>query len=217
MKLFLDQNYYEMLDVGPGASPFEIRNAFKKAHQLYLDDSLASYSFFEEKERKEIMLILERAFHTLINEGSRSQYDQKLVALGILDESMLYREVGKRPIPLFGFNRGGAGQGRYTQASTCPPSEGNPVCMKILNRKSLSGADLKLIREALGITLEHVSSRTKVRPGLLRSIEEDQFDQLPSKFHLRKYLTFYATCLGLDPSAVVEKYMERVDGSLPEM
>jgi hypothetical protein len=216
MKLFLDQTYYEMLDIQPSASPFEIRNAYKRAHQLYHDDSLASYSFFDLDERKEILLILEKAFHTLANETSRCQYDQELIENGILDESMLYREVRKSPIPMFAFNRAEVRRERYAPATPSPAPEDHPVCREILSRDPFSGADLKRIREVMGISLEHVSARTKVRPGLLRSIEEDEFDQLPSRFHLRQYLAFYATCLGLDASAIVDKYMKRIVFDLPE-
>ena len=216
MKLFLDQTYYEMLDIRASASPFEIRNAYKKAYHLYHDDSLASYSFFDENERKEILLILEKAFHILVNEASRCQYDQELIEKGVLEENMRYREVRKSPIPLFAFSRAEGRGDRYVSAAPSPVPEDFPACMEILSRDPLSGADLKQIRETMGISLEHVSARTKVRPGLLRSIEEDEFDQLPSQFHLRQYLAFYVTCLGLDASAIVDKYMKRIVFDLPE-
>jgi hypothetical protein len=218
MKLFLDQNYYEMLDLKPDASPFEIRHAYKKMYQLYGEDSLASYSFFSPGERKQILLILERAFHTLIQEDTRAQYDRTLIEAGVLRETMRYRELRKSPTPLFGFSR--TAENRGVVAETAPPGPNPQACpylAEIVSRKTITGADLKQIREDMGITLEYIWSRTKVRRGLLRAIEEDRFEQLPSKYHLRQYLTFYVQCLNLDAPSIVERYMDRVGPGLPEM
>lgn len=213
MKLFLDQNYYEVLDVLPSATPFEIRHAYKKIHQMYQEDSLASYSFFTGEERKRVLETLDKVFHTLMNEESRTRYDQSLIELGKLDETMQYREFRKRPTPIFDFSHA---RGSRRDVRTHAAPEEMPVCREILDKEVLTGADLKRIRTEMGVAIEFISAQTKVRAGLLRCIEEDQHDQLPSRFHLQKYLTFYAECLHLDSARVVELYMKRIEPeSLP--
>ena len=44
MKKFQGLNYYEVLEVPPNASEFEIRQAYKDAIAIYDEDALASYS-----------------------------------------------------------------------------------------------------------------------------------------------------------------------------
>jgi len=56
-KKFAKLNYYEMLDLKPEATFFEIRHAYNAALQIYKDDSLTSYSFFSPEERKEIPIL----------------------------------------------------------------------------------------------------------------------------------------------------------------
>jgi DnaJ-class molecular chaperone len=60
-KDFAQLNYYEMLDIKPDATALEIRGAYNSALQMYQSDSLVSYSFFSQKERKEILAHLEKA------------------------------------------------------------------------------------------------------------------------------------------------------------
>lgn len=50
---FAKLNYYEMLDIQPDATLFEIRHAYNTVMQMYQKESLATYSFFlRKKERK---------------------------------------------------------------------------------------------------------------------------------------------------------------------
>ena len=77
-----------------------------------------------------------------------------------------------------------------------------PLVHEILARHELTGNDLKRIRTKLGVSLERIAQETKVRIALLRSIEEDHYDEMPSRFHLRGFLKSYAQSLRLDPQAV---------------
>lgn len=81
-KPFAQLNYYQMLDISPGAVPFEIRHAYNAALQIYQPSALASYSFFSEEERREILALLDKAYATLINETSRKAYDDVLMSTG---------------------------------------------------------------------------------------------------------------------------------------
>jgi len=212
MKPFDQQNYYEVFDLPPDATPFEIRQAYKAAVELYGDDAMATYAFFPESQRKKILSRLEEAFLTLVNEKARADYDQALIRNGELEERLRYKGISKKPIPLFELKsshtmkHGGSG----SSMPESPEPADMPLVHEILSHQELTGNDLKRIRRELGVSLERIAQETKVQPPLLRAIEEDHFDDLPSRFHLQGFLKSYAQCLRLDPQAVAKKYMERI-------
>ena len=67
MKTLQNKTFYELLDVAPDASPYEIRHAYEEMHELYSNESLGSYSFFTETERRTILSELEHAYLVLID------------------------------------------------------------------------------------------------------------------------------------------------------
>jgi cytoskeletal protein RodZ len=73
------------------------------------------------------------------------------------------------------------------------------------------GGDLRRARERAGLSLETLSARTKIRPGLLDAIEQDEFGRLPSGLLARGYLRAYATEVGLDPELVVQRYRAKFE------
>jgi hypothetical protein len=212
MKPFDQQNHYEVFDLSPDATPFEIRQAYKAAVELYGDDAMATYAFFPESERKKILCRLEEAFLILVNEKARAEYDQTLVRKGDLEEGLRYKGISKKPIPLFELKS--SHTMKHAGPSTSTPDSPEPADMprvhEILSHQELTGNDLKRIRKELGVSLERIAQETKVRTPLLRAIEEDHFDDLPSRFHLQGFLKSYAQCLRLDPQAVAKKYMQRI-------
>jgi curved DNA-binding protein CbpA len=74
----------------------------------------------------------------------------------------------------------------------------------------LSGADLRRLREARGVTLRHVASVTKIGRRFLEYIEEDRFAFLPAPVYLRGFLQEYARVVGIDPRRAADAYMKRV-------
>lgn len=68
------------------------------------------------------------------------------------------------------------------------------------------GAYLKRERELRNISLKEVSKATKIRENLLRSIEEDRHDLLPTPVFVKGFLIAYGRHIGLDPSDVVLRY-----------
>ncbi len=100
MTPFEQQNHYEVLDIFPEATPYEVREAYKTALKLY-DDPMATYSLFSEDEKTQILCRIEEAFLTLISQESRPRYDRMLVRLGRTEEDSLHKGSSKEPIPLF--------------------------------------------------------------------------------------------------------------------
>jgi DnaJ-class molecular chaperone len=209
MRPLVELTHYEILDLPAKATPFEVRRAYKRALELYSEDSLAIYSLFSAQERKEIRVRLDEAFATLINERARYEYDQRLIQQGAIKEGSQYRGVGKKV----------ASVGSESSADPAPHPEGekpqaeeNPVVKEILSRETVTGMDLKRLRMELGVSLEQIAEWTKIRPGMLRSIEEDRFYELPSRLHLRSFLKAYVQYLHLNPESVVGRYMKRIEG-----
>ncbi len=200
MRPLAELTYYELLDLSPGATPFEIRQAYKMATGVYGEESIVIYSFFSEEERKEILIRIDEAFATLINEKARSAYDQLLIQKGIMKEGSQYGSPRER-LAVGGPNRPGAEKNGTAE---------NPVIREILCQEVLTGKDLKRLRSELEVSLEQISVWTKIRPGLLQCIEEDQFHQLPSRLHLRSFLKAYVQYFHLNPDPLVDRYMKRV-------
>jgi cytoskeleton protein RodZ len=68
------------------------------------------------------------------------------------------------------------------------------------------GDYLKREREFRNIALEEISRTTKIRPSILRAIEESRLDSLGSLVFVKGYLKAYARHVGLDPTDVVLRY-----------
>jgi curved DNA-binding protein CbpA len=207
MTLFKKQNYYERLEIEPSASPFEICQAYRGALQIYGDESMASYSFFSETERKKILALLDEAFSTLVNEHARGEYDQHLIRIGGLKEECCYKKVMREPVPIFAQLQS---EVVSLPVEKRPDPSSNPNLQNILTQEVLAGKDLQQIRIELGLSLEQIAARIKVRTVFLRYIEEDEFDKLPSRFHLKSFLTQYVQCLQIDTASVVERYLKRI-------
>ena len=208
MRPLVELTHYEMLDLPAAATPFEVRKAYKRALEVYGEDSMVIYSLFSAEERKEILVRLDEAFATLSNEKDRYEYDQRLIQKGAIEEGSEYRSRGTK----------GAAAGLDGSADTPSQPEGekpqgleNPVVKEILSGEDLTGMDLKRLRMEMRVSLEQIAEWTKIRPGLLQSIEEDRFYDLPSRLHLKSFLKAYVQYFHLNPESIVSRYMKRID------
>jgi DnaJ-class molecular chaperone len=199
-------NYYEMLDLSPDSAFTEIRHAYNSALQVYQTDSLISYSFFSPEERKEILVLLEKAYLTLINEKDRQDYDNELIRLGVISRSVK-KTSAKMPVSIFNINREQSKTGaiRSAGAELRAKVAENKIIGEILSRQEIGGVDLKRIRNELAVTLEHIAQETKIRIDYLRCIEENKVDALPAPVFLKGFIKSYLKCLCLEP--VDEIYM----------
>lgn len=68
------------------------------------------------------------------------------------------------------------------------------------------GAKLRQVREELEITLEEVAEYTKIRYGLLHSLEEGKVEQLPEPVYVRGFIRRYGDALGLDGASLANEY-----------
>lgn len=211
-KDFNQLNYYEMLDLQPNAVPYEIRHAYNAAMQLYQPGSLVSYSFFSEKERREILALIEKAYQTLINDQLRKEYDDELVRRGEIEAKEETAPEVKKPVSVFHISRGPTARTVFVSSDALKDRISQSQVIKdILAQSVLSGQDLKQIRTELGLTIEQIAEETKIRVNHIQSIEEGQAQNLPQAVFLKGFVKSYLKCLGLESvDELSARYMNTV-------
>src|SRR3974390_2159280 len=73
--------------------------------------------------------------------------------------------------------------------------------------KDTFGESLKREREMRGVTLEEVSSATRIATRFLKAIEDEQWEQLPGGVFNRGFVRAVARYLGLDEENTVAEYV----------
>lgn len=68
------------------------------------------------------------------------------------------------------------------------------------------GPQLRHGREAMGLSIEEVSRRTKIREHLIEAIEVDDFTGCGGDFYARGHLRSLAGVLGIDPTTLITAY-----------
>ena len=69
------------------------------------------------------------------------------------------------------------------------------------------GEALRAARESLGLEIEDIAQATRVRGAYIAALEAFELDALPSRPFAIGYLRAYARALGLEPDAVVARFM----------
>jgi DnaJ-class molecular chaperone len=208
-KDFDQMNYYEMLDIQPGATTVEIRSAYNAALQMYQPDSLVSYSFFSRDERKKILALLEQAYSTLINESQKLKYDNELnlpKPAGTAETS----EAVKKPVDLFDFNRQATGfaQRKNHNAELKAKIAQNRTIAEIIAQPEITGKDFKAIRNELGVTIDAIHQETKIRLDYLHDLEDDKVEKLPAAVFLKGFVKAYLKSLCIEPADEIStRYM----------
>ena len=70
------------------------------------------------------------------------------------------------------------------------------------------GEKLKLEREKRKITLEQISTSTKIGTRMLQALEEDKFNQLPGGIFNKGFVRAYSRFVGLDEDQTIAEYLE---------
>ncbi len=66
------------------------------------------------------------------------------------------------------------------------------------------------------LTLTQLESLTKIPKHILRSLEKDQYDQLPSTTHLQGFIRNYAQALNLDPRLTLAVFKRQFSQKIPK-
>jgi DnaJ-class molecular chaperone len=206
---FTRLNYYEILDIKPNAAALEIRSAYNAALQIYQTDSLVSYSFFSPEERKTILALLDKAYFTLMNEKEREVYDNELIRSGSINAAEMSPAV-KSPVSIFDMSRQKDNSGilKIQNAELKEKVSQNQRIREILLQQGISGADLKEIRNELGVAIEKIHQETKIRIDYLNNIEDNNIEKLPPAVFLKGFIKAYLKCLHIEPADEISaRYM----------
>jgi flagellar biosynthesis protein FlhG len=176
---------YGVLGLKPRASREQVERAYRFQLELYGDGSLATYSLVDPGEAERQRARIREAYHVLADSARRREYDERL---GL--------EPPGPPVLPFPAPAAPAAQGA-PEAAAEPP-------------EVVTGEALRGLREARGVSLREISSRSKIGVRFLEYIEQDRFEFLPANVYLRGFLQEYARAVGLDPRRTAEAYIARV-------
>ncbi len=82
----------------------------------------------------------------------------------------------------------------------------------LIDRHGLSGALLREVRHARGLSLQELSDSSRISVRYLEAVEQDDYERLPSATFVRGYVREVARLLELDEVRVVDGYMRRFAG-----
>ncbi len=206
MKLLHEQTHYEVLDVSPNASAYEIGRAHQEVRSLYGERALASYSFFSAQERKEVLARIEQAYNTLSDIKLRAAYDRSIGFSQKPDTSPFTVQS----------NGNGNGDNPVIKAETALREkirrgiingDAKRITRRLAGAELVTGHDLKLLRQAIGLGVEEIEAGSTVGAGLIPALEEDRLEDLPSWLNLRNSLMVYTELLQADTKKIISGYM----------
>jgi curved DNA-binding protein CbpA len=186
MKPLREQNFYEVLEVSPDASPEQLARAYALAKRHFSGASLGSYSLFDSAERTEVLARIEEAWRTLSSREQRARYDREV--------------LGRTPAP----------SSQPATGSQPSPAPATAPAAPLLALTEVTGAALRARRESIGVPLQEIARNTRISIAYLQFIEEDHIKGLPHDAYLRGYLTQYAKAVGLDPHTVADGYIRHI-------
>ena len=85
-----------------------------------------------------------------------------------------------------------------------------------ISKDPTTGAILRRRRQELGLTLQTVAERTRIRRGYLEALEQDQADVFPGNAYREGFLRTYAGVLGLKVDDLPERKPQRYSPPLKE-
>lgn len=179
----MDETYYAVLGLAPGASAEAVEKAHRHCRALYEEGALATYTIVDAEERRAARARIDEAFAVLGDAKRRAAYD---------------REHGLPAAPA---------------AAAAPASPGGPITDApgrkgpVVLPGSVTGAELRRFREARGVTLKEIATSSKIGSRTLDDIETERIDRLPPTVYLRGFVQEYAREIGLDPKDTAERYL----------
>jgi len=119
---FENLNHYQVLDLSCPADREEIQEGYRRMKETFGHDALASYSLYSQEERETILELMERAFHTLMDDEEREEYDK------LLSVRLSFRGTDQADLPLWDNEEERAGIGR--EAEDVPEGDRAPWVVK---------------------------------------------------------------------------------------
>jgi flagellar biosynthesis protein FlhG len=220
-------DHYRVLEVVPKASSKEIQAAYHVHKRAFGLETTPLLPLLEDQDLRALLARVEDAYRHLIFLETRVAYDRSLVEGGALkpeDLRGLHEDSAELPagtheaaplpvetggIAVPGPVLSGTPAAADPDAPTAPVREAEQPAPSAPRPIPMTGEALRAERERLGLGLQAISSRTKIRPSFLAALEEERWDRLPSPVFLRGFLREYAVCLGLPADDVARALLLR--------
>ncbi|MBF0291851.1 MAG: helix-turn-helix domain-containing protein [Nitrospinae bacterium] len=198
---------HEVLNLHPDAAPEEIERAYLHLTTIYSENSRAVYGALSDEERRWMVKRIQEAYETLMSRAG-AVGETRQPAQGKAHPSTSAGEQGKP-----GGSRAPAQdiakQQRGSDDSSKQGAERETKAESQLSAKAVTGAHLRNIRIAKGVSLDEISAATKVKKSYLEAIESDNPKRFPAPVFMKGFIKAYAKALGLNPEEISEKYLHR--------
>ena len=205
------KNYYEILEIPTDASSEEVYQGYIKAKNTYSHDSIALYSLMTKEECDKILELVEEAHSILSDPDKRIKYNQ-VRSIKTTDKEFLNKEVEQSPsiIPetktTAGHTKGMMPRIVANKRFALDFVPNPEIEKKIEQTVEFTGKFLKEIREYKNVDLHRMADMTKISKAYLKSIEEENWKNLPAIVYIRGFVYQYAKCLKLNPDLVATGY-----------
>ena len=198
LKRFLEQNFYDLLEISRSATPEEILRAYERARSLYGAGSLAAYTLLSPEQGAALARRIEEAGDVLTDPEARAGYDARLPA----EEARPARPAAEPPA-------------QPPSPAASPPALSAPTGNPFVPPEGAvwTGELLRRAREAQGLTVAQMAERTTVSRLHIEWVEGDRFEQLPVAVYLRGIVMCIARELRLDGQKVARSFLERAAGA----
>jgi flagellar biosynthesis protein FlhG len=184
---------YEVLGVSRGASDEEVRRAYKRKRELYTAGSLPLVSLINDEGVRAELALIQEAYDTILDPVRRRAYN-----LSTFPET----DDEQAPQP---------SHSRVTHDQLMLQAE---LAREIHPETEYTGELLRKAREAQGVDLAEIATRTKISLAHLRALEDERYDELPAEVYVRGFVHQLARQLKLDVTQVVKTYVRRMRDTL---
>ncbi len=194
------ENYYELLDLSPGASLQELEEAYRKACWVYSDQNPNIAEFFSIDEAREVRSCVHEAYKAILALQKPIEAAPSITNKNFQD---------KLP-PQFYYNHipSHATQENFEEELDALSKEIDPSLEReLLKHAFYDGLILKKLRLKQKISLGYISQKTNIGVHHLSAIESNNFTSLPAAVFVKSYIKQYAEVLGLDPRPVSDSYI----------
>jgi flagellar biosynthesis protein FlhG len=181
---------YDILLTHRGATDEDLSRAYKRQREIYTEGSLPLVSLVKPQGLAKAQAQIDEAHDTLLDPLRRRAYDL----------STFPNETVAPAAP--GAQLDAAQQAEREATREELAAEINPQTI-------FTGPLLRKVREAHGIELKDITTRTKISSHHLAAIEEERFADLPPFVYLRGFVTEFAKYLKLDVTQVTRSYLRR--------
>lgn len=214
MNRFLDQNYYELLEIPMDTPQQEIRKAYQRAKTTYASNSPALYTMFTNKEVSELNELIEEAFRVLGNQALRQEYDMKLRREGTTRVNRNFSDLpssDSKIKPLINVHKKSFIPEGFKKTKLSIYKVDQDFEEKIKSETSIDGDFLKRVRLYKNIPLNQISDETRINVHYLKAIEEGHLKHLPAPVFVRGFIQQMARLYGLSEEKATASYMKIFD------